>query len=72
MVGASASVLAIVLATLTEAQLPDKLTFIGTVRLKYIALFVVLTDLLFITSDNGGDICTFRRSIGPVYGLQLP
>jgi membrane associated rhomboid family serine protease len=55
MVGASASVLAIVLATAyREPNYPINLLFIGTVRLKYIALFVVLTDLLFITSDNGG------------------
>ena len=28
--------------------------FIGAVRLKYVALFVVLIDLLFVTSGNGG------------------
>ena len=28
--------------------------FIGTVRLKYVALFMVVTDLLFMTSGNAG------------------
>lgn len=55
LVGASASVLAIVVAT--AVRIPDfqvNFMFIGAVRLKYVALFVVLTDLLFVTSGNGG------------------
>ena len=55
LLGASASVLAIVVAT--AVRLPEyqvNFMFIGAVRLKYVALFVVLTDLLFITSNNGG------------------
>ena len=55
LVGASASVLAIVVAT--AVRIPDfqiSFMFVGTVRLKYVALFVVLTDLLFVTSGNGG------------------
>lgn len=55
MLGASASVLAIVVATAYKQ--PDyqvRLFLFGTVRLKYIALFMILSDLLFITSDNGG------------------
>ena len=55
MVGASASVLAIVVAT--AVSMPDyqlRLLLFGQVRLKYVALIVVLTDLLFITSSNAG------------------
>lgn len=55
MVGASASVLAIVVATAyREPNYPVRLLLFGTVRLKYLALIVVLTDLLFITSANAG------------------
>ena len=55
LVGASASVLAIVVAT--AVRIPEfqvSFMFIGAVRLKYVALFVVLLDLLFVTSGNGG------------------
>ena len=55
LLGASASVLAIVLAT--AVSMPDyklNLLLFGQVRLKYMALFVVLSDLLFITSGNAG------------------
>lgn len=55
LVGASASVLAIVVAT--AVCMPDyRLNFllIGSVRLKYVALAVVLCDLLFVTSENAG------------------
>jgi membrane associated rhomboid family serine protease len=55
MVGASASVLAIVIAV--ACRQPDysiRLLFFGNIRLKYIALVVVLSDLLFITSGNAG------------------
>ena len=55
LVGASASVLAVVVAT--AVRIPEfqvSFMFIGTVRLKYVALFVVLIDLLFVTSGNGG------------------
>ncbi|MEG1685183.1 MAG: rhomboid family intramembrane serine protease, partial [Bacteroides sp.] len=53
--GASASVLAIVVATAyREPNYQVRLLFIGAVRLKYIALFMIISDLLFITSDNAG------------------
>lgn len=55
LVGASASVLAIVVAT--AVSMPEyrlNLLLFGQVKLKYVALVVVLTDLLFITSDNSG------------------
>lgn len=55
MVGASASILAIVTATAyREPNYPIRLLLIGTIRLKYLALFVVLLDLLFLTSSNAG------------------
>lgn len=53
--GASASVLAIVAATAyREPDYPIQLLLLGTVRLKYLALVVIGTDLLFITSSNAG------------------
>lgn len=53
--GASASVLAIVVATAVRApEYRVNFMFIGTVRLKYVALFMVVTDLLFMTSGNAG------------------
>ena len=55
LVGASASVLAIVVATaVREPEFPVQFMFIGTVRLKYVALFMVLLDLMFMTSGNAG------------------
>lgn len=55
LLGASASVLAIVVATAVRApEYRVNFMFIGSVRLKYVALFVVITDLLFITSSNAG------------------
>lgn len=55
LMGASASVLAVVLAAAFRA--PDmqlQMMFIGNVKLKYIAVFYVLTSVFGITSDNGG------------------
>lgn len=55
LVGASASVLAIVTATAyREPNYRVQLFLFGTIRLKYLALIVVLSDLLFITSTNAG------------------
>lgn len=55
LIGASASVLAIVAAVAyREPNYPIQLLLVGTVRLKYLALFVVVTDLLFVTSGNAG------------------
>ena len=55
LLGASASVLAIVVATaVREPEYSVKFMFLGSIRLKYVALLVVVTDLLFITSSNGG------------------
>ena len=55
LVGASASVLAIVVASaVREPDYPIRFLFLGMVRLKYVALFVVVLDLLFMTSANGG------------------
>ena len=55
LLGASASVLAIVVATaVRQPEFRVNLMLIGVVRLKYVALFMVVTDLLFVTSGNGG------------------
>ncbi len=55
MLGASASVIAIVVATAyKQPEYQVSLLFFGAVRLKFIALFMILSDLLFITSDNAG------------------
>ena len=55
LLGASASVLAIVAATAySEPNYPINLLLIGTIRLKYLALIVIGMDVLFITSDNAG------------------
>lgn len=55
LLGASASVIAIVVATAVYA--PDfkvNLLFIGPVSLKYIALVTIVIDMISITSSNGG------------------
>lgn len=55
LLGASASVLAIVVATAVRApEYPVQFMFIGMVRLKSVALFMVALDLLFMTSGNAG------------------
>lgn len=55
LVGASASAMALTIASAVSR--PDygiRLLFVGNVRLKYIALFIVATDFLLMTSVNGG------------------
>lgn len=55
LLGASASVLAIVIATaVREPEYRVNLLLFGQIRLKYLALIMIVTDLLFITSDNAG------------------
>ena len=55
MVGASASVLALVAAAAyREPNYPIRLLLLGTMKLKYLALIVIGMDLLFITSSNAG------------------
>ena len=55
LLGASASVLAIVVATaVREPNYPVQFMFFGSVRLKYVALFMVAFDLLFISYENAG------------------
>ncbi|MBE6288423.1 MAG: rhomboid family intramembrane serine protease [Mediterranea massiliensis] len=55
MVGASASVLAIVAASAYRLpEYPIQLFLFGTIRLKYLALIVIIVDVLFVTSANGG------------------
>lgn len=55
LLGASASVLAIVIATaVREPEYRVNLVLFGQIRLKYLALIVIVADLLFITSNNAG------------------
>lgn len=55
MLGASASILAIVVAAATATPNQDvHLMLIGKVKMKYLAIGVVLIDLMSITSDNAG------------------
>lgn len=55
LVGASASVLAIAIATaIREPEYRINLMLIGPVRLKYFALFIVLFDALYVGSNNAG------------------
>lgn len=55
LVGASASVLAIAIATtVREPDFRINLMFIGPVKLKYFALFIVLFDVLYVGSNNAG------------------
>ena len=55
LVGASASVLAIVAATAyREPNYPVQLFLFGSIRLKYLALIVIGMDVLSITSNNAG------------------
>lgn len=55
LIGASASVLAIVIAiAYKKPNHSIRLLLVGSIKLKYLALFVVITDLLTITSNNSG------------------
>ncbi len=55
LLGASASVLAIVVAAACrEPNYPIRLLLLGTLRLKYLALAVILLDVALMTSGNGG------------------
>ena len=69
LLGASASVLAVVTATAyREPNYPVRLLLLGTVRLKYLALIMVLTDLLFFTSSNaGGHIAHLGGALGGLW-----
>lgn len=55
LVGASAAVLAIVMASAHKNPNQNvRLLLLGNIKLKYIALFVIIADLLTIASDNPG------------------
>jgi membrane associated rhomboid family serine protease len=66
--GASASVLAVVI--MISFTVPDytvNLMFIGTVKIKYIAIVMVVTDLLMIRSGNAGG--HFAHLGGAIWGI---
>jgi membrane associated rhomboid family serine protease len=53
--GASGSIMAIILAVATKLpNMEMRMLFVGNVKLKYIAAFVVLTSFFGITSNNAG------------------
>ena len=55
LVGASASVLAIAIATaVREPDYRINLMIIGQVKLKYLAIFIVLFDMLYVGTNNAG------------------
>jgi membrane associated rhomboid family serine protease len=55
LLGASGSIMAIIVATAFRSpNMELQMLFIGNVKLKYIAIFFVLTSLFGITSINGG------------------
>ena len=68
MVGASASVMAIMIATAT--LVPDykiMLLFIGEVKLKYVALIFIIIDLVSLKGGNSGG--HFAHLGGVIYGF---
>jgi membrane associated rhomboid family serine protease len=74
LVGASAAIMAVVIAITVVA--PDyvvQIFLIGPVRLKYIALFTILIDLLSIQSINaGGHISHLGGALfGLLFGLRI-
>ena len=55
LLGASGSIMAIIVATaLRSPDMELQLLFLGSIKLKYIAIFFVLTSLFGITSTNSG------------------
>ena len=66
LMGASASVLAIVVATaVSQPDYAVRFLFIGIVKLKYIALVMIVFDLLLMTSGNaGGHIAHIGGALG--------
>lgn len=69
LLGASASVLAITVATaVREPNFRVRLLFLGDIRLKYIALIMVGLDLLLMTSGNaGGHIAHLGGALGGLW-----
>lgn len=69
LLGASASVLAITVATaVKEPNFRVRLLFFGDIRLKYIALVMVGMDLLLMTSGNaGGHIAHLGGALGGLW-----
>ncbi len=55
LMGASGSIMAIIVATAFRSpNMELQLLFLGGIKLKFIAVFVVLTSLFGVTSNNGG------------------
>ena len=55
LLGASGSIMAIIVATaFSSPDMELQVLFLGKIKLKYIAVFFILTSLFGITSNNGG------------------
>ncbi len=55
LLGASGSIMAIIIATAIQSpNMEMQVLFLGSVKLKYIAIFFILTSFFGITSSNGG------------------
>ena len=55
LLGASGSIMAIIIATAIQSpNMEMQILFLGNVKLKYIAVFFILTSFFGITSNNGG------------------
>jgi membrane associated rhomboid family serine protease len=55
LLGASGSIMAIIVATaFSSPDMELQVLFLGNIKLKYIAVFFILTSLFGITSNNGG------------------
>ncbi len=74
-IGASASVLAVVIATSTLVpNYAINLLFIGQVKIKYIALFMIIMDVFMLRSSNaGGHFAHLGGALaGVIYILAVP
>lgn len=74
LMGASASIMAVIIASASKA--PDmqlRMLLLGNVKLKYIAIFVVLASLFGITSSNaGGEIAHLGGAlVGYIFIVSL-
>lgn len=66
LLGASASILAIVMAvTMKQPDVELQLLLIGRIKLKYLALFLIIIDVLFISVENpGGHVAHLGGVVG--------
>jgi membrane associated rhomboid family serine protease len=74
LLGASGSIMAIIIAVAFQTpNMELRLLFLGSIKLKYIALFVVLTSFFGVTSENaGGEIAHLGGALaGYIFVVSL-